>query len=140
GKQGKLLRDFCEEHYSDAKSDLATVFVERCLSFCAPGGSAALVTPQNWLSLTSYEILRKRLLQEQTWNMVARLGPGAFETISGEVVKVTLLLLTQHPPCKDQNIHGIDASIPHTAAEKAAQLITTAIKSVEQAKQLENPD
>ena len=119
GKQGKALRDFCEKHYSDAKSDLATVFVERCLSFCAPGGSAALVTPQNWLFLTSYKNLRKRLLQEQTWNMVARLGPGAFETISGEVVNVTLLLLTQRPPCKDQKIHGIEASTPRTAAEKA---------------------
>ena len=72
--------------------------------------------------------------------MAAWLGPGAFETISGEVVNVTLLLLTQHPPCKNQKIHGIDASIPHTAAEKAAQLITATMKSVEQAKQLENPD
>src|SRR5262249_54753167 len=56
-KQGKMLHGFCERHYPDAKPDLATVFVERCLSFCAPGGSAALVTPQNWLFLTSYKNL-----------------------------------------------------------------------------------
>lgn len=139
-KQGKTLHGFCERHYPDAKPDLATVFVERCLSLCAPGGSAALVTPQNWLFLTSYKNLRQRRLQNQTWNMVARLGPGAFETISGEVVNVALLLLTQHRPCKDQKIHGIDASTPRTAAAKAAQLIAATMKSVEQAKQLENPD
>ena len=140
GKQGKLLHDLCEQHYSDAKTNLATVFVERCLSFCALGGSAALVTPQNWLFLTSYKHLRTRLLQDQTWNMVARLGPGAFETISGEVVNVALLLLTRYPLGKDQKIHGIEASAPRTAAEKAAQLITAVMKSIEQAKQLENPD
>ena len=35
---------------------------------------------------------------------------------------------------------GLDVSAPRTAAEKSAQLITAAMKSVEQAKQLENPD
>src|SRR5207244_2062124 len=34
----------------------------------------------------------------------------------------------------------IEASAPHTAAEKATQLITAVLKSVEQAKQLENTD
>ena len=140
GKQGKALRDFCDTHYSDAKTNLATAFVDRCLSFCAPGGSAALVTPQNWLSLTSYKNLRQRLLQNQTWNMMARLGPGAFETISGEVVNVTLLLLTQHPPCKDHRFHGIDASMPRIAAEKADLLRSGEALSVEQAGQVKNPD
>ena len=37
-------------------------------------------------------------------------------------------------------IRGVDVSEPRTAAEKAAQLLTAEIKSVEQAKQLENPD
>ena len=34
----------------------------------------------------------------------------------------------------------MDVSEPRTAAEKAAQLLTAEVKSVEQAKQLENPD
>lgn len=140
GKQGKVLRDFCAQYHADAKTNLAAVFVERCLSLCAPGGSAALVTPQNWLFLKSYKNLRQHLLREQTWNMVARLGPGAFETISGEVVNVTLLLLTQRAPCKDQKIHGIEASTPRTAAAKAAELMTVAAKSFKQARQLGNPD
>ena len=37
-------------------------------------------------------------------------------------------------------IRGVDESEPRTASEKAAQLLTGEIKSVEQAKQLENPD
>jgi hypothetical protein len=37
-------------------------------------------------------------------------------------------------------IRGLDVSAPRTAAEKAAALLTAEVKSVEQAKQLENPD
>ena len=48
---------FCEQHYPEAKNDLATVFLERCLDFCATGGTASLVLPQNWLFLTSYRKL-----------------------------------------------------------------------------------
>ena len=33
GKQDKPLRDFCEAAYPEAKQDLATVFLERCLEF-----------------------------------------------------------------------------------------------------------
>ncbi len=33
GKQEETLRTFCEENYPDSKSDIATVFVERCNQF-----------------------------------------------------------------------------------------------------------
>ena len=63
GKQDEALRDFCEQHYPEAKNDLATVFLERCLEFCATGGTASLVLPQNWLFLTSYRKFREKLLK-----------------------------------------------------------------------------
>ncbi|MEJ7711059.1 MAG: N-6 DNA methylase [Pyrinomonadaceae bacterium] len=78
GKQAQTLRDFCERRYPEAKADLATVFVERCLELCKQGGAAAIVTPHNWLFLSSYKHLRKRLLQMKTLNMIARLGEGGF--------------------------------------------------------------
>ncbi|MGC8761985.1 MAG: Eco57I restriction-modification methylase domain-containing protein, partial [Bryobacteraceae bacterium] len=74
GKQAKVLADYCAEFHSDAKADLATCFVDRCLRFARDGGSVALVTPQNWLFLTSYKKLRERLLKEVQWDFVARLG------------------------------------------------------------------
>ena len=82
GKQGERLRSFCERRHPAAKNDLATVFLERCLELCGEGGTASLVLPQNWLFLTSYRKLRERLLKKETWHLLARLGPGAFETIS----------------------------------------------------------
>ena len=95
GKQQERLRDFCERHHSEAKNDLATVFLERCLGLCVEGGTASVVLPQNWLFLSSYRKLREKLLKQERWHLIARLGPGAFETISGEVVKAILLSLSR---------------------------------------------
>src|SRR5205807_5391275 len=64
GKQEPTLQEYSEKYHSDAKSDLATCFVERCFAFSRTGGTAAMVTPQNWLFLGSYQALRERLLED----------------------------------------------------------------------------
>ncbi len=116
------------------------------------GGTASIVLPQNWLFLTSYRKFREKLLQNDSWHLIARLGPGAFETISGEVVKAILINLSRgnaagqsadllHSGEQGNWIRGMDVSAPRTAAEKAARLLAGDVKSVErQGRQLEKPD
>ena len=151
GKQSERLRNFCERHYPEAKNDLATAFLDRCLELCTQGGTSSIVLPQNWLFLTSYKKFREKLLSNDTWHLIARLGPGAFETISGEVVKAILINLSRgnhahatgglFGDAEQTNwLRGVDVSEPRTAAEKAAQLLTSEVKSVDQARQLKNPD
>jgi len=163
GKQSEVLRQFCERHYPAAKNDLATVFLDRCREFVRKpqssrrhgdlmlGGTVSLVLPQNWLFLTSYRKLREKLLTDDTWHLLARLGPGAFETISGEVVKAILIHLSAGNTrgsagrlfdelVAPRTLRGLDVSTSRTSAEKAAALLVAEIKSVQQAKQLENPD
>ncbi len=146
GKQGTRLREFAETHHGNAKGDIATVFASRIFRWLGGHGTQALVTPQNWLFLTTYRKLRERLLKEQTWNVVARLGPGAFETISGEVVNVALVVLSAGEGGPDWEMAGLDVSSPRgqrpiRAAEKARLLEDGAevIESI-QADQLKNPD
>jgi hypothetical protein len=139
GKQGEVIRDFCEKYHSDAKHDLATAFIERCLAFCGADGSVALVTPQNWLFLPRYRNLRKRLLQNHAWNMVVRLGESSFDSSQAAGAFTALLLLTQHPSCKDHKICGLDASVPRTVAEKAELLRSGELLIFKQIDQLKNP-
>ncbi|HNW60998.1 MAG TPA: SAM-dependent DNA methyltransferase, partial [bacterium] len=140
GKQDEVLRSFIETHYPAAKQDLATAFVERCRDFCLPGGAATLVTPQNWLFLGSYAKLREKLLKQVQWDWVARLGPRAFETISGEVVNVALLSLTNRLPEEAHELAGLDVSAGKNAADKAQRLLAEEVVCVSQAGQLGNPD
>ena len=139
-KQSETLKDFCGKTYPEAKVDLATCFVERCLSFCEKGGTAALETPQNWLFLGRYRKLRVRLLEEVQWDFVTRLGPHAFETISGEVVNVSLLTLSRQKPSADHQFAGLDVSEEKTPAEKAEGLRKKAVVMVGQGEQKKNPD
>lgn len=141
-KQDDELKAYSDRHHPDAKTDLATAFVERCRAFAKDEGRGtyALVTPQNWLFLTSYRKLREKLLREQTWNHVSRLGPGAFETISGEVVNVALIILTNQWPAPDHKMTGIDVAQARTAAEKARQLQRVSLRNVSQQQLLLNPD
>ncbi len=150
GKHDEILRNFCEKYYSDAKNDLATIFFDRCLALCAAGGTSSIILPQNWLFQKSYKKFREVLLQNNVWHLIARLGPGAFETISGEVVKVILITISRSniggssglftEEGKSILIRSLDVSASHSAAEKALQLIFAEIKNLEQTRQMKNPD
>lgn len=140
GKQGETLRAFCQRYAPEGKNDLATVFLERCLEMCTAGGTTSLVLPQNWLFLSSYRALREKLLKAETWHLIARLGPGAFDTISGEVVKAILITLSRGQAPDEQAIHGLDVSALRSAAAKAEGLVSAEIKRVGQWGQLRNPD
>jgi hypothetical protein len=143
GKQDDILKEHLEKYYPLAKPDLATACLLRCLEFCAEKATVALVTPQNWLFLTTYMKLREMLLDRREWNVLARLGPGAFETISGHVVNVALIELSAREPGDRHLMAGIDASPVNEPEEKAAMLRgnqPAEIVLVSQTELLRNPD
>lgn len=140
GKQDDFLQAFCGQFYKDSRGDLATVFLERCLKFASSNGSVSLVIPQNWLFLTSYRKLREKVLRKSTINSLAKLGPGAFESISGEVVNVQLITLTKSVPLPEHYFAGLDISSTRAFAVKVAQLSQSELKLVRQRLQINNPD
>lgn len=151
GKQSDRLREFCERHYPEAKNDLATVFLDRCLELCSLGGTSSIVLPQNWLFLTSYKKFREKLLKNDTWHLVARLGEGGFDSSAAAGAFVAMLSLSRGNNAQESGglfgdtshtnmVRGVDVSEPRTAAEKAEQLVAAEVKRVQQERQLENPD
>ena len=87
GNHSSQLRNYLDKKYPESKDALETAFFERCLSMSEEGGSIGIVSQQYWLFLKSYRSLRKSILNSKTWNLLFRLGPNAFESVSGEVVK-----------------------------------------------------
>ena len=121
-KAGDDLKEFCYENHPEAKKDLATCFIERLRAFTWLGGEYAVVCPQNWLFLGSDKKIRQKLLKDQRWLAVVRFGPGAFETISGEVMQAANLIFANRTPTKDDTFFGLDASAPKGAQAKAVLL------------------
>jgi len=140
GKQNEILKQFCDKHHPKSLADLATVFIERCSAFTKPYSSYAIITPQNWLFLNSYNEMRIQFLKEQAWNHISRLGTGAFETISGEVVNIALLIASNCAPINGHTITGLDVSGSKTISQKIQMLHDSLLKFSKQHTQLRNPD
>ena len=149
GKQNDTLKEYCESYYPAGKNDLATVFLERCLEFCAQGGTASVVILQNWLFLATYEDYREKLLKLETWNLIARLGSKAFQTPMWDF-NVQLITLSRGNTKSDSAdlfdmgehgnlIRGVDVSEPRTVIEKAAGLLVDDVITIDQNNQLNNP-
>ncbi|WP_205781384.1 Eco57I restriction-modification methylase domain-containing protein [Planctomonas deserti] len=134
------LAEYIDESHPFGKSDLATAFIERCLTFAGERGTIALVSPQNWLFLGSYAKFRRELLQNRRFDSVARLGAGAFRQINGEVVKVSLSVVSAAPTSADHHIGGVLAHRVAGADNKAAALRDGEWLRPLQADQLRNPD
>lgn len=138
--QKEALKGYCDQFHRTARSDLATCFIERCLSFCNRGASTALVTPQSWLFQSGYKKFRHTLLENERWEFLACLGPRAFETISGERVNVCLLALTHSKADTTHSFVGIDVTEIPNAIGKTARLLDGLLSTVVQNDQLKNPD
>ena len=146
-KQSKKLQDACEGYDERAKNELATVFHRRCLDYCDDVGTVSLVLPQNWLFQRTYRSWREYLLQNMTWHCLAMLGPGAFDEITGEVVKAVLICGSKARLSEDflgdqsdQMIHGIDVANYSDTTAKAFALRTEELAAVSQKAQLSNPE
>jgi hypothetical protein len=139
GKQEETLRDFCNIQYPLTKSDLSTVFVERCLEFSTEHCTTALVTPQSWLYQHTYSNMREQILKNKEFSFIARLGPSAFETIGGAVVNVILVISNNNKPLLNHQFAGMDLNDFRTSAEKAIGLREIKPTLVSQSSQANNP-
>jgi len=151
GNQTATLRKFAEEHHPEAKADLATIFVSRAFRWLGESGTQAVVTPQNWLFLTSYRKLREKLLALRTWNIVARLGPKGFQTPMWDF-NVMLSVLSAGKPDPDWQMAGLDVMECRTPEKKSAALCgpdgrgvdsegrSGEVHTVDQIAQLDHPD
>ncbi|MFM1755920.1 MAG: hypothetical protein RL621_844, partial [Bacteroidota bacterium] len=110
GKQAESMIKFSDKNFIDSKSDLATIFLDKMFRSSELNGSIVCVIPVYWLYLTSYKKLRERLLKNYTFNFIAKLGSGAFSQISGEVVQVILISISNLKPEKKTDFLTIDVS------------------------------
>ncbi|HEX2945042.1 MAG TPA: DNA methyltransferase, partial [Clostridia bacterium] len=109
-KQNSKLLAFCSKYEPESRYDLSTSFLRRCLDFSNISSVITCVLPQNWLFLSSYKKFRQKILKNQSIKLSVWLGSGAFDTISGEVVKSLLLTIQNSVPNKENCMFLLDAA------------------------------
>ena len=93
GMNGEL-KDFAKNNFPDSKADLFAMFMQHAFSLLKESGFNAQINMQSWMFLSSYESLRKWLLDRKTFITMAHLGARAFSQISGEVVQTTAWIIS----------------------------------------------
>jgi len=138
-KQDDVLKAYSERFHGDFKSELATTFIERCISLCSDAGSSAVLVPQNWLFLTTFEQARRSLLQTVSWDFVCRLGSRGFQTPMYDF-GVAMHSFSRVTPAQMFRMTGCDVGTAMSPQAKAEVLPSCKLRSVNQAGQLLNPN
>ena len=87
------LKQFVQDHYEAGKADLFAAFILRNRQFIQHGAMLGMITMQSWMFLSSFEALRRKLLDSSSIETMSHLGAGAFDSIGGEVVSTTAFTL-----------------------------------------------
>jgi len=87
------LSNYVKAEYPNTKSDLSTVFMERTLQMCCENGYMSMINIPVWMFLTSYEALRKSLIEKNTIVSMLHPGRGIFGSDFGSV---TFVIVNRH--------------------------------------------
>lgn len=104
-----ILKKYIEKNYKDSKADLFAVFMERCSEFTTSDRYTAMITMHSWMFLSSFETLRKNIIDSLEINTLNHLGTRAFEEIGGEVVQtVSWITKKRVPTLKGSYVRLVD--------------------------------
>ncbi len=80
------LKTYVEKNYKDSKSDLFAVFIERCNEFTKKDCYTSMITMQSWMFLSSFETLRRNIIEKTEIKSLLQLGYGVIGIAFGTTV------------------------------------------------------
>jgi type II restriction/modification system DNA methylase subunit YeeA len=83
-------KQFARDHYPKTKSDTFAMFIERNTELALSGGQLGFMTPFVWMFISSYEDLRKFLIEEKTITSLVQLEYSGFEGATVPICTFTL--------------------------------------------------
>lgn len=96
GNMNEVLSKYVKKNYEDGKADLFSVFMEVAIDRLNAHGRYGMINMQSWMFLSSFEKLRKTLLDNYHIENMLHLGPRTFDELSGEVVQNTAFVVAKH--------------------------------------------
>ncbi|MFB9073857.1 BREX-1 system adenine-specific DNA-methyltransferase PglX [Citricoccus parietis] len=90
------LEAFIQQQMPEAKADLFATFIQRALTLAVRRGTVAMIAKQNWLFRPAFATLRRELLAAHQLEQVLQFGPGAFDSLGGEVASTAAFVLKLH--------------------------------------------
>ena len=78
GNMNAVLSNYVKKNYEAGKADLATVFVERMSQLLVENGRYSFIISPSWMFLSTFEGLRKQIIEHETIDSLLHLSRGVF--------------------------------------------------------------
>lgn len=101
GNMNAELSEYVKKNYADGKADLFSVFMILAKDHLKENGKYGMINMQSWMFLSSFEGLRKSLLENTRIDNMLHLGPRSFDELSGEVVQNVAFVISNSMPTAD---------------------------------------
>lgn len=85
-----ILIDFIKNNYESVKADLFSAFIDYCFGKVKNTGHIGMITPQVWMFLGSYEILRGKIVKYRSISSLIQLEYNSFPEACVPVCTFTL--------------------------------------------------
>lgn len=82
GMNGEL-KEFAQNYFPDSKSDLFAMFIERGFYWLKDASFNSMVTMHSWMFLSSFESMRKKILDNSTIETMVHMGNGVMKIAFG---------------------------------------------------------
>lgn len=92
------LSKYVKDNYEEGKADLFSVFMILAINLLIGKGKYGMINMHSWMFLSSFEKLRKSLLNNYHIDNLLHLGPRTFDELSGEVVQNAAFVITNVIP------------------------------------------
>lgn len=96
GNMNAELSQYVSANYPKGKADLFSTFMIVAVDRLAKKGKYGMINMHSWMFLSSFENLRKEILNNQHVDNMLHLGPRTFDELSGEVVQNTAYVIANH--------------------------------------------
>lgn len=119
------LKNYVDKYYKNSKTDLFAVFMERCGELTKRERYTSMITMQSWLFLSSFEELRKNILENKKIESLVHLGYGVIGIAFG-----TTSFILKNTQNKDTGLYFrmFDKIAQNIETEDCANLFKRAIK------------
>lgn len=92
GNMGNELKKFINDHYADGKADLFAAFIYRLLHMVPEHGQLGFMSPYVWMFISSYEQLRKQIIDHEHISSLIQLEYSGFD---GATVPICTFVLSK---------------------------------------------
>lgn len=108
------LNDYVKSHFSNSKADMFAVFMEHCHDMAIMNGYQAMITQHAWMFISSYELLREGIYQNDLISLL-HLGIKAFEEIGNDVVQTCSFVrkISNHKKYRTKFVRLVDCKDYH---------------------------